>query len=112
MGTAEMNSTKPNPSGQAQGSRSPPTHARRVWPRLVEQVIGEHMRAFTLDELLVLPAMIDLSTAAQALGIGRGKAYELVRQGKFPCRVLRIGHSYRVPTADPPALHRHRSTTR
>ncbi|GAA0400672.1 helix-turn-helix domain-containing protein [Micromonospora gifhornensis] len=52
------------------------------------------------DELLQLPAMIDLATAARALGIGRTKAYELAKIGEFPCPVLRIGTSYRVRTAD------------
>ncbi|MFG1761110.1 helix-turn-helix transcriptional regulator [Micromonospora echinofusca] len=52
------------------------------------------------DELLQLPAMIDLATAARALGVGRTKAYELAKSGTFPCPVLRIGTTYRVRTAD------------
>lgn len=52
------------------------------------------------DELLALPAVVDLSTAARALGLGRSTVYELARSGQFPCRVLRIRRSYRVPTAD------------
>ena len=52
------------------------------------------------DELLQLPAMIDLATAARALGVGRTKAYDLAKSGDFPCPVLRIGTSYRVRTAD------------
>ena len=39
-------------------------------------------------------------TAAQALGVGRSKAYALVRQGEWPTRVLRLGSRYRVPTAE------------
>jgi hypothetical protein len=42
---------------------------------------------------------VDLTTAAAALGMGRTKAYELARSGGFPCRVLRIGEVYRIPTA-------------
>ncbi|MCM3687689.1 helix-turn-helix transcriptional regulator [Kocuria rosea] len=38
--------------------------------------------------------------AAQALGIGRSTAYELVRLGQFPIRVLRLGRKLRVPTAE------------
>jgi hypothetical protein len=41
---------------------------------------------------------VDLMTAARALGLGRTKAYELARRQQFPCRVLRIGDTYRVPT--------------
>lgn len=55
--------------------------------------------ALTLDELRALPATIDLPTAARALGLGRTKAYELAKHDQFPCRVLRIGSTYRIPTA-------------
>jgi hypothetical protein len=44
-------------------------------------------------------ATVDLLTAARALGLGRTKAYDLARHGRFPCRVIRIGEIYRVPTA-------------
>lgn len=42
---------------------------------------------------------VDLMTAARALGLGRTKAYELARNDQFPCRVIRIGETYRIPTA-------------
>jgi excisionase family DNA binding protein len=54
----------------------------------------------TRAELFALPVTVDVPTAARALGLGRSTAYELARQGEFPCRVLRVGSSYRVPTAD------------
>ena len=41
---------------------------------------------------------VDLMTAAAALGLGRTKAYELARRDAFPCRVIRIGDNYRIPT--------------
>jgi predicted DNA-binding transcriptional regulator AlpA len=44
-------------------------------------------------------ATVDLMTAARALGVGRTKAYELAQRDEFPCRVIRIGSSYRIPTA-------------
>ena len=56
--------------------------------------------ALTLDELRALPAAIDLPTAARALGLGRTKAYELAKRNQFPCRVLRVGSTYRIPTAE------------
>ncbi|MEU5943612.1 helix-turn-helix domain-containing protein [Micromonospora sp. NPDC047548] len=56
--------------------------------------------ALNQDELLQLPAVVDLATAARALGVGRTKAYDLAKSGTFPCPVLRIGTSYRVRTAD------------
>src|SRR5262249_41361884 len=43
-------------------------------------------------------ATVDLLTAARALGLGRTKAYELARRGEFPCLVIRIGETYRIPT--------------
>ena len=58
------------------------------------------MRAMSADELRALPAAVSLATAARALGCGRTLAYELARRDQFPCRVLRVGTRYLVPTAD------------
>ncbi len=55
--------------------------------------------AMTRTELLALPAAVDLSTAARALGFGRTKAQELARAGQWPTTLLRLGSAYRVPTA-------------
>jgi hypothetical protein len=57
------------------------------------------MRGLTPAEISTLPAVVDLVTAGRALGLGRTKAYELARAGEFPCRVLRVGKTYLVPTA-------------
>jgi excisionase family DNA binding protein len=54
----------------------------------------------TRAEMLALPVTVDVPTAARALGLGRSTAYELARRDEFPCRVLRVGSSYRIPTAD------------
>jgi excisionase family DNA binding protein len=62
--------------------------------------IGRTNDGLTRAELFALPVVIDITTAARALGLGRSTAYELARRGEFPCRVLRIGSSYRIPTAD------------
>ncbi|MDP4511176.1 DNA-binding protein [Nonomuraea turcica] len=56
-------------------------------------------QALTIEELLALPATVDLPTAGRAFGIGRTKAHELARSGTFPCHVLRIGSTYRVGRA-------------
>ena len=55
------------------------------------------MMPVTLAQLRAT-ATVDLMTAAAALGLGRTKAYELARRGQFPCRVIRIGGAYRIPT--------------
>ena len=58
------------------------------------------VRGLTSDELLALPAAIDLDTSNRALMIGRSTGYGLAKQGKYPVRVLRLGNAYRVVTAD------------
>lgn len=50
-------------------------------------------------QLLELPPVVDLTTAASALGLGRSAAYELVRSGRWPTPVLRLGRLIKVPTA-------------
>lgn len=50
-------------------------------------------------DLRQLPVVVDLVTAAAVLGIGRTTAYELVRTGRWPTPVLRLGSRIRVPTA-------------
>ncbi|GAA1711043.1 helix-turn-helix domain-containing protein [Kribbella yunnanensis] len=62
--------------------------------------LNEDGRGLTRAELFALPVTVDVATAARALGLGRSTGYELVRRGKFPCRVLQVGSSYRVPTAE------------
>ncbi|MGI5399078.1 DNA-binding protein [Streptomyces sp. CA-135486] len=56
--------------------------------------------AMGLEELLALPATVNVTTAGRALGIGRDKAYELIRNGKFPVRTLPLGGTVRVPTVE------------
>lgn len=56
-------------------------------------------RALTFPELFGLPTVLDLTTAARAIGVSVNTAYKLVKQGGFPCTVLRPGYRYRVPTA-------------
>lgn len=51
------------------------------------------------EDLHQLPVVVDLVTAAAVLGIGRTTAYELVRTGRWPTPVLRLGSRIRVPTA-------------
>lgn len=53
----------------------------------------------SLDEVRALPAVVDVMTAAEVLGIGRTVAYELVRTDRFPTPVFRLGKQIRVPTA-------------
>ncbi|MFF0526363.1 DNA-binding protein [Actinomadura nitritigenes] len=54
----------------------------------------------THKELAALPTTTTIETAARALGLGRTRAYQLARESRFPCKVIRIGTTYRVVTAD------------
>lgn len=58
------------------------------------------MQPLTIDQLRALPSVVNLTTAARALGIGRTKAYQLAKCDEFPCRIMRVGKGYHVPTAD------------
>jgi hypothetical protein len=51
----------------------------------------------SMEELLSLPVSNDLVTAGRAFGLGRTKAFELAKAGRFPCRVLQVDRKYRVP---------------
>ncbi|MEU5838646.1 hypothetical protein ABZ820_33950 [Streptomyces diacarni] len=57
-------------------------------------------KSMSREELLSLPAAVDLDTGNRALGLGRSKGYELAKRGQYPCKVLRLGNAYRVVTAD------------
>ncbi|TQE40260.1 DNA-binding protein [Streptomyces ipomoeae] len=52
-----------------------------------------------MEELLALPATVNVVTAGRALGISPNTAYELIRNGQFPVRTLRLGNTLKVPTA-------------
>lgn len=56
--------------------------------------------ALTKADVLAMPAVVDIVTAGKAFGISRNLSYELAAAGQFPCRVLRLGAQWRVPTAD------------
>ncbi|CAL9430625.1 hypothetical protein SUDANB21_02042 [Streptomyces sp. enrichment culture] len=58
------------------------------------------VQALRLADLLDLPPTVDVETAGRFLGIGRTLAYQLVRQNKFPCKVIPAGRAYRVVTSD------------
>ncbi len=42
------------------------------------------------------PLLVGIGEAAAALGIGRTTTYQMVREDRFPIRVLRIGGRLRV----------------
>lgn len=72
--------------------------------RMREIEVANRVKGMTREELLELPAAVDLDTGNRALGLGRSKGYELAKRGQYPCKVLRLGNAYRVVTADLLAL--------
>ena len=42
---------------------------------------------------------LSLPEACRVLNIGTSAGYVMVRSGKFPCRVIKVGGQWRVPTA-------------
>lgn len=65
-----------------------------------DNATGARLTGMGREELLALPAAVDLDTGNRALGLGRSKGYELAKRGEYPCKVLRLGKAYRVVTAD------------
>lgn len=53
----------------------------------------------TPAEIEALGVSTDLQTAARAIGISKSSAYAAAKSGTFPCRVIRVGSRYVVPTA-------------
>lgn len=51
-----------------------------------------------LDAIRSWPPTVDIPTAARPLGISRSYAYQLVRSGRFPVRLIKVGNLVRVPT--------------
>ncbi len=72
--------------------------------RMRENEAGGRAKGMSREELLELPAAVDLETGNRALGLGRSKGYELAKRDQYPCKVLRLGNAYRVVTADLLAL--------
>ncbi|WP_243718823.1 helix-turn-helix domain-containing protein [Actinomadura sp. 7K534] len=58
------------------------------------------MQTMRYEDLDALPTVVSIMTAARALGVSLTYAYDLAKRGDFPCRIIRIGNTYRVPTAE------------
>jgi hypothetical protein len=46
---------------------------------------------FTIPEVLALPALVNIETAARCLSIGRDKAHRMIRDGEFPVATVPLG---------------------
>jgi hypothetical protein len=53
----------------------------------------------THDMSKELPPVLDVTTTAGLLDIGRSLAYELIRTGAWPTPVLHVGRLIKIPTA-------------
>ncbi|WP_309228129.1 helix-turn-helix domain-containing protein [Streptomyces lunaelactis] len=72
--------------------------ATEMAARSVEAKASGESGVMGLEELLGLPATVNVVTAARALGISRNKAYALINSGEFPVKTLTLGNQVRVPT--------------
>lgn len=63
------------------------------------EIIAAQAPAPTLDEIRNWPATVDVADAARALGISRSAAYEAIRIGEFPAKVIPVRRRYKVVTA-------------
>ena len=70
----------------------------RLHPRKEELVTGASLR-MTVAQARAVPPVVDVPTAAAMMGIGRTAAYELIRLGRWPTPVLRLGKLIRIPSA-------------
>lgn len=61
-------------------------------------------RGPTLDEIRSWPPTVNPERAAEALGVSRAYAYELVKRGEFPAKVLSVGGKRRILTSSIIAL--------
>lgn len=57
------------------------------------------IKGLTREEILALPAAVDIPTAASCFKMGKSTAYDLARRGQFPVPVLPLGKSFRVTRA-------------
>ena len=53
----------------------------------------------TLAEVSRWPATVDVAQAALALGCSRSSAYEAIRAGQFPAKVISVNHRKIVITS-------------
>jgi hypothetical protein len=58
------------------------------------------IKGLTPEEILALDAAVDIPTAGKCFKMGRSKAYELARSGKFPVPVLPLGATFCVTRAN------------
>jgi hypothetical protein len=54
----------------------------------------------THEELLKLPVTVPVLEAGRAFDLSPDGVYDLIRRDAFPCRVIRVGRTYRVPRAE------------
>jgi excisionase family DNA binding protein len=74
---------------------------RFLWCSSVHQGGPEAMSApLTQADPGRLSAALTVTQAAELLKIGRSHAYEAVKSGEWPTRVIRVGRCIRIPAAE------------
>jgi predicted DNA-binding transcriptional regulator AlpA len=78
--------------------RPGPAYSRTDRKDAQEDVMTHLSTSMTQEQITALPPVIDVTTAAAILGVGRTAAYELIRTKRWPTPVLRLGKLIRIPT--------------
>ena len=58
-------------------------------------MIGDTMAR---EDLRLLPPVLDVTSAARVLGMGKSTAYDLIKSGQWPTPILHLGKMIRIPT--------------
>lgn len=79
--------------------------SQRDAPRVDNDLVGQTLRPEVGERRgsrqvhqRQLPPTLDVVTAGTLLGVGRTVAYRLVRQGRWPTHVVRVGRKIVIPT--------------
>ena len=93
---ASTGAVSARPRGNVHGRAGRQRDIRAVTARRARG--GRHRGVVALSAVAGLPVVLDVPSAGRLLGIGRTRAYRLAASGGFPCPVLRVGGTWRVPT--------------
>ena len=94
---ASTGAVSARPRGHVHGRAGRQRDIRAVTARRARG--ARHRGVVALSGVAGLPMVLDVPSAGRLLGIGRTRAYRLAASGGFPCPVLRVGGTWRVPTA-------------
>lgn len=78
------------------GYRKSMIHCNTLWKGVA--MATRENQGLSLSAVRKLPAAVDVSTAARALGISRSSAYAAISEGRFPVATITVGRRTKVLT--------------